>query len=42
MSYAGVERTWAEWVAWHLQQHGFSVEFDLLGVLSDGEFARAP
>ncbi|GAA0503450.1 FxSxx-COOH system tetratricopeptide repeat protein [Streptomyces mordarskii] len=28
ISYAGVERTWAEWVAWHLQQHGFSVEFD--------------
>ncbi|WP_161500525.1 toll/interleukin-1 receptor domain-containing protein [Streptomyces antimycoticus] len=28
ISYAGVERAWAEWVAWHLQQHGFSVEFD--------------
>ncbi|WP_432039990.1 FxSxx-COOH system tetratricopeptide repeat protein [Streptomyces cucumeris] len=28
ISYAGVERAWAEWVAWHLQEHGFSVEFD--------------
>ncbi|MEV6129816.1 FxSxx-COOH system tetratricopeptide repeat protein [Streptomyces violaceusniger] len=28
ISYAGVERAWAEWVTWHLQQHGFSVEFD--------------
>ncbi|QKV95517.1 tetratricopeptide repeat protein [Streptomyces sp. NA02950] len=28
ISYAGVERAWAEWVAYHLQQHGFSIEFD--------------
>ncbi|MGW6360531.1 FxSxx-COOH system tetratricopeptide repeat protein [Streptomyces sp. NPDC055092] len=29
VSYAGADRAWAEWVAWHLQDAGYEVELDL-------------
>ncbi|MER5956113.1 toll/interleukin-1 receptor domain-containing protein [Streptomyces sp. NPDC001939] len=29
VSYAGADRAWAEWVAWHLQDAGYDVELDL-------------
>ncbi|MET7880818.1 FxSxx-COOH system tetratricopeptide repeat protein, partial [Micromonospora profundi] len=29
ISYAGPDRPWAEWVAWHLEQAGYVVELDL-------------
>ncbi|MFC8347353.1 FxSxx-COOH system tetratricopeptide repeat protein [Streptomyces sp. NPDC057280] len=29
ISYAGSDRDWAEWVAWHLQEAGFEVELDV-------------
>ncbi|MEU5907505.1 FxSxx-COOH system tetratricopeptide repeat protein, partial [Micromonospora sp. NPDC047467] len=29
ISYAGPDRAWAEWVAWHLEQAGYVVELDL-------------
>ncbi|TCB93390.1 toll/interleukin-1 receptor domain-containing protein [Micromonospora zingiberis] len=29
ISYAGPDRPWAEWVAWHLEQAGYTVELDL-------------
>jgi hypothetical protein len=29
VSYAGPDRPWAEWVAWHLEQAGCSVELDV-------------
>ncbi|GIJ62603.1 FxSxx-COOH system tetratricopeptide repeat protein [Virgisporangium aurantiacum] len=29
ISYAGADRTWAEWVGWHLEAAGFTVELDV-------------
>ncbi|WP_329332259.1 FxSxx-COOH system tetratricopeptide repeat protein [Streptomyces sp. NBC_00663] len=29
ISYAGADRAWAEWVAWHLNAAGFAVELDI-------------
>ena len=29
VSYAGADRAWAEWVAWQLEQAGYSVELDV-------------
>src|SRR6266516_2514355 len=29
VSHAGSDRAWAEWVAWHLAQAGYSVELDV-------------
>ncbi|MEV7887354.1 FxSxx-COOH system tetratricopeptide repeat protein [Streptomyces sp. NPDC002817] len=28
ISYAGPDKEWAEWVAWHLQENGYQVELD--------------
>lgn len=28
ISYAGPDKEWAEWVAWHLQENGYRVELD--------------
>ena len=29
VSYAGADQEWAEWVAWQLEQAGYSVELDV-------------
>ena len=29
ISHAGTDRAWAEWVAWHLEQAGYTVELDV-------------
>ncbi|MEU5981059.1 toll/interleukin-1 receptor domain-containing protein, partial [Streptomyces sp. NPDC047434] len=29
VSYAGADRAWAEWVAWHLREAGHRVELDV-------------
>ncbi|MFI1567907.1 TIR domain-containing protein [Streptomyces sp. NPDC020490] len=40
ISYAGVDRPWAEWIAWHLRETGLDVVLDVAEVSPGDAFAR--
>ncbi len=40
ISYAGVDRPWAEWIVWHLKALGHRVVLDVAEVSPDDAFAR--
>ncbi|MFJ1805631.1 MULTISPECIES: SAV_2336 N-terminal domain-related protein [unclassified Streptomyces] len=40
ISYAGVDRPWAEWIAWHLEEAGHHVVLDVPEVPPGAAFAR--
>ncbi|MEU6479048.1 toll/interleukin-1 receptor domain-containing protein [Streptomyces sp. NPDC047017] len=42
LSHAGVDRPWAEWIAWHLKAAGHHVVLDMAGVAARDAFARQP
>jgi hypothetical protein len=40
ISYTGADRQWAEWIAWHLEQAGYSTIIQAWDFRAGGNFAH--